>query len=140
MTPPVQFGEPHGNYTTRPSAYAVVRNPEGLLLVVEVRGKYHLPGGGISDAGEDAAMAVVREVREETGYEVVVSQQLGQANQFFETSSLGPLNKTATFFTATIIGGDLTASIEPDHEVKWIPVEDFLNSTAGDFQKWAILV
>lgn len=136
MTTP-QFGEPHGTYTTRPSAYAVIRNDAGNVLVVLVRGKYHLPGGGI-DVGEDVKTAVVREVREETGYEVVIAECIGNANQFFETSSLGPLNKTAMFFTATIAGGDISNSTEDDHQACWIPVTDFLESTASDFQKWAV--
>lgn len=27
---------------------------------------------------------------------------------------------------------------ESDHEIMWIPAEDFLNSSAADFQKWAV--
>ncbi len=42
-----QFGQPLDGYKERPSAYAVVWNGEGEILVVDVNGRYHLPGGGI---------------------------------------------------------------------------------------------
>lgn len=66
----LQFGVPEGTYTNRPGAYAVIFNDQQQLLVAEVKGKFHLPGGGI-DQGETPEAAVAREVLEETGYHVV---------------------------------------------------------------------
>lgn len=58
----------------RIAAYAVVRSPRGILMTelsdsTNAAGMWNLPGGGL-DAGEEPALAVVREVHEETGQEV----------------------------------------------------------------------
>lgn len=67
----------------RVSAYAVVVDGpgDGLRMLLAHwqaggRGGWTLPGGGL-DPMEDPADAVVREVREETGYDVVVDELLG---------------------------------------------------------------
>lgn len=59
--------------TWRVSAYAIVRNTEGKLLVVQAgNGQWHFPGGGV-EIDEQLADAVARECREEAGYHVRVS-------------------------------------------------------------------
>lgn len=132
-----QFGERIEVYKDRPGSYAVVFNEEGKLLTICVRNKFHLPGGGI-DANEDPRVAVAREVAEEAGYEVEVHEEIGKANQFLPHASIGPLNKLGTFCTATLKGGDPSRSLEDDHVVTWISVEEFLDSNASEYQKWAV--
>ena len=58
----------------RVAAYAVVRSSRGVLMTelsesTNAAGMWNLPGGGL-DPGEDPAVAVVREVHEETGQHV----------------------------------------------------------------------
>jgi 8-oxo-dGTP diphosphatase len=59
----------------RVAAYAVVRDPDGRVLLTrnssrsDFPGLWSLPGGGV-DHGEHPAQAVLREVREETGLDV----------------------------------------------------------------------
>ncbi|WP_412541561.1 NUDIX domain-containing protein [Longispora sp. K20-0274] len=71
--PPVSTPEePHPDRGQRFSAYGVVTDPAGRLLLTLISdgypgaGTWHLPGGG-TDFGEDPATAVLRELREETG-------------------------------------------------------------------------
>ena len=61
-----------------PSVTAVVRNEVGELLLVHKTDNdlWALPGGGV-DPGESVTMAVVREVKEETGIDVVVDDLVG---------------------------------------------------------------
>ncbi len=134
----LQFGtEPSQPYTTRVSVYVVAFDDQGRLLVLNVRNKFHLPGGGI-DEGEDPLTAVQRETFEEAGCTLKELRDLGKANQFFETSSMGPLNKVATFFQARTAEIDSKNSIEADHKIIWLTPEEFLASSASDFQKWAV--
>jgi len=137
MIDPIQFGNPVGEFRTRPCAYAVVLDGDKLLCL-EVRGRFHLPGGGI-DAGEESKIAIVREIFEETGYRAVADDEIGRANQFFQTTREGtPLNKVATFYQAVVDRSTGGVGQEADHVVKWIALDEFLSSTAADFQKWAV--
>ncbi len=132
-----QFGNPLEKFTERPGAYAVLNNSNGQLLTVFVRGRYHLPGGGI-DRNEDPLAAVIREVKEETGYQVSSLKEIGRANQFLETKDLGPINKLGTYFYGSIEDRPLQKTAEADHQVMWIDPEEFINSSAHDFHKWAV--
>lgn len=61
---------PDGKVFKRPSVRAIiVRGNDVLLIYSKKYGYYKFPGGGIKQ-GESNADALVREVREETGYEV----------------------------------------------------------------------
>jgi putative intracellular protease/amidase/8-oxo-dGTP pyrophosphatase MutT (NUDIX family) len=79
-------GFPEGRL--RPIALAVLRDPQGRLLVVEGRDEakaetfYRPPGGGI-EFGETAVQAATREIQEELGFEVVDAQLLGFCENIF---------------------------------------------------------
>ena len=65
-----------------PCVGAVVHDDSGRLLLVQRghdphRGLWSLPGGRI-EPGESAEQALVREVREETGLDVVTERQVGR--------------------------------------------------------------
>jgi ADP-ribose pyrophosphatase YjhB (NUDIX family) len=65
-----------------PCVGALVHDQAGRLLLIQRghdphRGRWSLPGGRI-EAGESPEQAVVREVREETGLEVVAGRAIGR--------------------------------------------------------------
>ncbi len=75
--------KPSDELVFRPSVYGLVIS-DGKLLVVNSRNakKFHLPGGGI-DLGEKIADALVREVKEETGIDVIVKDFFYFKEQFW---------------------------------------------------------
>ncbi|AEE46738.1 NUDIX hydrolase [Cellulomonas fimi ATCC 484] len=116
------------------SAYAVVVEPRGMLLsrlapMVGVGPKWTMPGGGI-DPYEDPADAVVREVREETGYDVAVDELLGLSSLVVDPA-VAPTNlpeKThllRVVYRAHVVGGDLRHESDGSTDLAaWVPLAD----------------
>jgi ADP-ribose pyrophosphatase YjhB (NUDIX family) len=76
------------------AAYAVATDPEGKVLLTKIASGYpgagcwHLPGGG-TDFGEQPGVALIRELREETGQRGEIVELLGVASHR-DAASLGP--------------------------------------------------
>jgi len=78
---PPAGADPTGPLRVVPCVGAVIHDPAGRLLLIRRghdphRGLWSLPGGRI-EAGESPEQAVVREVHEETGLEVVPGRLVG---------------------------------------------------------------
>jgi len=101
------------DWDTRVAAYAVVVDDRGQLLLTWYNGarphpQWTLPGGGV-DYAETLEAAVVREVREETGYDVEVGPPLFTSTF---TASDGPrpprpYKSVRVIFSAVVTGGEL---------------------------------
>lgn len=130
------FGpQPTGEYRDRPSAYGIILH-EGKILTLKVQ-NVHLPGGAI-DSGETPEQTVAREALEEAGCIITDITFVGKANQFFPDTETGSVYKQGYFFSAQMSHIDASHIIEEDHETRWLTPEEFLASTAGEYQKWAV--
>jgi 8-oxo-dGTP diphosphatase len=125
-------------YDTRLAAYAVVvRDPSTgsgdaeVLLALwneEERKRWTLPGGGV-ELHETVEEGAVREVREETGYDVELTGLLGiETDVFTPAQRRGdtdrPLKAVRVFFAARIIGGALRNETGGStDEARWFPLE-----------------
>jgi 8-oxo-dGTP diphosphatase len=108
---------------TRACAYAVVTNTEGLVAaVLESRG-LHLPGGGM-DLSETPVETIHREVREELGCRVILSERIGQALKYFESDGI------CRALYATFYAGELGEIVSPNHEhqLQWVRPEDLFHA------------
>ncbi|MGC4748122.1 NUDIX hydrolase [Micromonospora sp. DT201] len=115
----------------RVAAYAVCSRDEHLLLARWVspdgaRRHWTLPGGGVEHA-EDPFDAVVREVVEETGYEVQVEQLLGVNSRTRNVESYDggvvDLHMLSIFYRARIVAGELRPETGGTTDLaQWIPM------------------
>lgn len=119
-------------YDTRLAAYAVVVDQRQRVLLAlwnEVDPPlWTMPGGGVEFA-ETIEEAVVRELREETGYEVRVDRLLGVHSHVISPEARGssdrPLKSVRTIFAATVIGGVLTPEVDgTTDEARWFDLSD----------------
>src|SRR6202051_3583943 len=76
---------------------------------------WNLPGGQV-ERGETPRQAVIREVKEETGFDVVVNKLAG--------IYVNPARKNIVFsFVCEIIGGRITTSMESD-AIEYFPFDE----------------
>jgi ADP-ribose pyrophosphatase YjhB (NUDIX family) len=106
-----------------PSVTAVIVNDAGEVLLIHKTDNdlWALPGGG-HDIGESIAGTVVREVREETGYDVEVTSIVGTYTNPRHVMAYDDGEVRQQFsicFRARIIGGQLRTSSE-SKEVRWV--------------------
>lgn len=106
---------------------ALVRDNRGRILMIRRtdNNKYSIPGGGL-EAGETISQAVRREVLEETGIEVKVTDMIGVFSNPDHVIAYDDGEVRQEFsicFNAEPIGGQLRTSNE-SKEVEWVALSD----------------
>lgn len=122
QTDRVHFSE----YDTRLAAYAVIVNDDQMLMTWYngATPQWTLPGGGV-EFEESIEDAVVREVFEETGFEVQVGAPLTTWS-FTGYEDPRPYKSVRIVFSATIAGGTL-GTVERHGTTdlaRWMPLAD----------------
>ncbi len=108
------------------SIKAVLIHDGRVLLLLNERGEWDLPGGR-PDPGEDHRVALVREVREETGLAVEVGA--GLDGHLFEVLP-GRFVRILPFACRLAGGSDVVLSHE-HLETRWLPLAELGDSVAG---------
>ncbi|GAA3243475.1 NUDIX hydrolase [Dactylosporangium siamense] len=113
----------------RVAAYGVCQRDEHLLLARWVspdgsRRHWTLPGGKVEHA-EDPFDAVVREVAEETGYEVGVDALLGVDSRARQVKWGAELHHVGIFYRVRITGGELRHETGGSTDLtRWVPMTE----------------
>jgi 8-oxo-dGTP pyrophosphatase MutT (NUDIX family) len=87
-----------------------------------------LPKGGIEE-NEDNQQAAVREVREETGLEAEIEDDLGDIRYFYVWEGVR-VRKAVHFFLMRATGGDVSLHDHEMEEVRWFPLAAALKKAA----------
>lgn len=80
---------------------------------------------GTPDPGETVEQTALREVREETGLEVVIDRHAGDVEYWFNTAS-ARVHKRVSFFLMHPTGGSLDAHDPEFDRVAWFPIDKAL--------------
>lgn len=114
------FGAETGYATPKIDVRAAVFDVSGRILMVrEVAdgGRWTLPGGW-ADVNQTASECVVREVREEAGYEVRARKLAAVWDRTRQGNAPSPFSITKLFFICELMGGEPAISLETS-EVGW---------------------
>jgi 8-oxo-dGTP diphosphatase len=121
----------HTDYDTRLGSYAVIVDERDHLLLAlwNEAGRWTLPGGGV-ELHETVEAAAVREVHEETGYDVSLGRLLG-----VDSLVVPPEERTTrrdrfykgvrVIFEAEVVGGELRHEVDgTTDEARWFPLAE----------------
>jgi 8-oxo-dGTP pyrophosphatase MutT (NUDIX family) len=111
---------------TPTSVKGVLVDQDRVLLLLNERGEWDLPGGR-PDPGEEHREALAREVREETGLLVEVGAALDE--HLFEVL---PSHFVRILpFVCCLVGSDAVALSHEHLETRWVPFAELGESIAG---------
>ena len=120
-------------YDTRLAAYALIVDDQDRVLLASwnegAEPQWTMPGGGV-ELEETPAEGAIRELREETGYDVELLQVLGvdtlvvPAEHRIEPPGR-PMKSVRVVYDARIVGGELRHEVDgTTDEARWIPLSE----------------
>lgn len=120
-------------YDTRLAAYALIVDDQERVLLASwnepAEPQWTMPGGGV-ELHETAAEGAIRELREETGYDVELLQVLGVDTHVIPAQDRieppgRPLKSVRVIYDARIVGGELRHEVDgTTDEARWIPLSE----------------
>ena len=140
-----QAGQDGVTERVRLAAYAWAERDDAVLLVRIAPGElgaglWMLPGGGL-DFGEDPAVCVRRELREETGLEGVVEGLLAVRSAMIEphqTRSGHRIQNVGLLYRVGVTGGELRNEVDESTDLAaWVQFAELDALPAVPFVAWA---
>ena len=115
-----------------PTADAVILNTEGHILLqnrtdIDI---WTVPGGAI-EPGEEPAEAVIREVKEETGLDVIPERIVGLYTFTGAYPNGDEVCSLSVTFACRVIGGTLQATGDETKQLRYFPLDALPDNVAG---------
>ncbi|WP_251867194.1 NUDIX hydrolase [Enterococcus malodoratus] len=138
MIPVFGVKEAENNYQARYAAYAILMNEEGKIALVQApNGAFFLPGGEI-EGNETKEEAIEREMLEELGFEVVLSDYLGQADEYFYSRHRATFFYNPGYFYSTKSWKKISAPLEEGNSSSWESPTKAIELLKRGSHKWAV--
>lgn len=117
----------------RTAARAIVKRGEQYLLIYSKYGDYKFPGGGVEE-GETLEAALIREVQEETGYQVIAGtiSQYGRVIERRKGEYEDVMEMTSQYFMCEVEEKIVARNLddyeeEYDYQVIWLPISEAID-------------
>lgn len=140
---------PVSELTWRPSVYGIVFQAGKILLSPQFEdNRFDVPGGGM-DLGELPEETVVREVKEETGMEVIASKIVGATSRYFtfaHEKKLHHVQSVMLYYLCDLVGGELSTDGFDEYEKEyarmavWLPISELSTIKVASTYDWRELV
>lgn len=105
------------------SCGAVVFDGDKILLIKQLEGHWGFPKGHV-EGGETEVQTAVREIKEETNYDVEIDERYRYQESY---SPKEDVKKDVVYFVAKKMGGNMLAQVEEIQDIKWLSIEDAIN-------------
>ncbi|MGB9682355.1 MAG: NUDIX hydrolase [bacterium] len=93
-----------------------------LLMILDRFGYWTFPKGKV-EKSEDLESTAIREVREETGVDVVIERYIGETHYNYTHPEKGPIEKTVHWYLAKAISYDVSSAYGEITRAEWIELE-----------------
>lgn len=138
MIPVFGMKEAGKNYQARYAAYAILMNDKKEIALVQApNGAYFLPGGEI-EGNETKEEAIDREMLEELGFEVVLADYLGQADEYFYSRHRGTYFYNPGYFYGAKSWNQVSEPLEVGNNSSWEAPERAIELLKRGSHKWAV--
>lgn len=119
------FCNESGYQTPKLDTRAVIFEDEKILLVREKNGLWSLPGGWV-DVLESIESNTIKEVKEESGLDVIAKRVIAILDRNKHNKPLYPYGVCKVFVECEVIGGEFIENIETT-EIKYFSIENLPN-------------
>ncbi len=136
-----------GDLKWRPSAYGIVLKGENVLLSPQFdKNRFDLPGGAI-ELGELPEIAVIREVKEETGLDVANPKLIAAASNFFtfhyeDENRNDHVQSILLYYICELRSGELSTASFDEYEkeyvrmAEWFPIAELDSVKVASSYDW----
>lgn len=130
------FGKPEDNiYLDRKGAYLIPIKGEEVGVIETPKG-FFLIGGGV-ESGETDTQCIIRECREETGYQALLREKVCSAEAYVEHPAIGFFHPVQTCYSGEL-AEKIQDPIESGHVFRWVKYETVRGNIFLEMQNWAL--
>ena len=123
-------------YKERKTAYALITDTDGNIAIILERGNiYNMLGGKIED-DEEAKETLIRETKEEIGYELKNIKYLESMGCYHYLDFLNKYELAVMDFYSADIGEKVCEPIEKDVKLVWAKPEDAVNKMYFEYHRY----
>lgn len=124
------------DYKERKTAYVLISNANGnIAVVMERESMYNMIGGKIED-GEEAKETLIRETREEIGYELKNIKYLESLGCYHYLDFLDKYELAIIDFYSADIAEKVCEPIEKDIKLLWVEPEKIVDKMYFEYHRY----